>query len=803
MANIVLPQVDILSTTDNNTNIMIEQNGEIKRVNISNIKTEANNVKMPTTFNSFPSEAEIQALPNNSFFIVKAFGQVDAENKIATYYRTTSWTRNALRFKESNGTTTIYVVPVDQSMNEVYLPYYGIKTGKENAENNSAIMNTLISTIQYGATFKIPSGHFYFSEPIDVSGKHISIIGTAAAGYKHINISGTTFLHFVNLPEGAIALKVAQATIANFTVYGDESQYNMQVNRDESSDVPNPSVEETCTAKTYGIFCSGSMIIHNIGVRNFYYGTWCETANMAITNVTYHRCHYGLSIGNDIKCFNVFGFDNMILLQMRGSLSSVTGLRGDSCGEHLVEITHGGSFTLTDLDADFCMGSIVSIGDGKSASEISGLNINGIHGRYGVNHVFSTLDEEITANNISTGKAHEYGLISIETGSSLKGAIIITNQNLTNPYDTKSGYAIPYILLSADSNTTVQDIQIFASAYNDENIESWCQKRVSSLSTLSKACDVKIYLTNGFVKYIKNNGAVSIINDASDIQKRMDLSSYAKNIDTVKSVNGIQPDDEGNVTVEFTEQEPEIVSKLEECVDISKKYVLPDGYIYAYRKKFIAGGTYPNFVNQLPISLNPLNPNEILDGVGYKYGVTYNVDSTNKTFTEAEYTRSYTSYCTGLIPVENNDIVRINNLGFHSGEGAGYPFCRYTRTDLSGTGHLFGGNLNTITDGGGKYTLTGQYDKAKLGDVEIHLNNSTCGWVTQYGNLKYIWFILVDSIPPEDVIITVNQEITYTTIEDHYEWSWENTGELYVKPDYLGMISDLENRIKMLEEKIN
>lgn len=34
MANIVLPQVEIIAQGDNNTNILIEQNGEIKRLKL-------------------------------------------------------------------------------------------------------------------------------------------------------------------------------------------------------------------------------------------------------------------------------------------------------------------------------------------------------------------------------------------------------------------------------------------------------------------------------------------------------------------------------------------------------------------------------------------------------------------------------------------------------------------------------------------------------------------------------------------------------------------------------------------------
>ena len=72
-----------------------------------------------------------------------------------------------------------------------------------------------------------------------------------------------------------------------------------------------------------------------------------------------------------------------------------------------------------------------------------------------------------------------------------------------------------------------------------------------------------------------------------DIYQRMDKSAFAKDGEVIKTINGIQPDENGNV--EVVEEEPEVVQGLNECIDTSKKYVLPDGYIYAYRKRFIAG----------------------------------------------------------------------------------------------------------------------------------------------------------------------------------------------------------------------
>lgn len=749
-------------------------------------------------FDHYPTEAEIQTLPNDSFFTVKAYGSVDAETKMATYYKTGGWRRNALVYTVAG--STFYVVPVDQAVNEVFLPYYGIKTGPDNAAQNSEIMAYLAANAQYGATFRFPSGHFYFSEPIDVSAKHISILGTANAGYRHINISGTTFLHFPTLEDGEAAIKVQHCTIADFTVYGSEDQYHMACQRNNAFTDVNTVVQETANVRAYGIKASAGMIIRDIGVRNFYYGIWCDTANMAISNTAFNHCHYGLSIGNDIKVFNISGFNVMVLLQMRGSLSSATGVRGDSVGNHLVEILGGGSLTLADLDADFCMNAIVAIGDGINACTVSNLSITGVHGRSGVSHFYTSNDEEITANNITAETAAEYGVLAVKEGSSLNGAIIITNQNPSgnNPFDGTSGNCVPFVLFSAGAGTVAKGVQFISTSYTGGEVtEDWARGRVASVSALPDACDVKVQTNSGSIKYTRTNGAVVVTDDVTDIYKRMDKSALAKDVEVVKSVNGIQPDFYGNV--EITEQEPEEVKSLEEMVDQSKRYVY-DGYVYAYRKRFVPGAITPNFTNQLPISLDPVTRSGVLDGVGYKHDVRYVKNAEGQIVEEAYSYAGFKYYSTGAIPVKNGDVIRINAIGYHTGAGSGDSFSWFLRDDLSNGTGFYHENLATIVAGGGKYTTSGEFGKGVLSDVEIHINDETFGWITQYGNVGWANFRILASTPPDEVIITVNEEITYTVTEDRYVWAWEKI-RVYDTPDYLGMIEALEERIAALENK--
>lgn len=747
-------------------------------------------------FDTFPSESAIKSMPNNSFFTVREYNESKKYSINATYYRTTAWSRNALKYTVDG--TTIYIVPMNQTVHEIYLPNYGIKPGEEYAASNSVIISTLASSAQYGSTFRFPVGHFYFSEPIDVASKHISVIGEVNAGFRHINIGGTTFLHFPDLAEGEVALNVAQCTVSDITIYGNPSQYSMTLDRDEDSAAPQPVVNETCTVKAYGVKAVGSMIIRNVGVLHFYYAMWCETSNMSIHNVAFNKCHYGLSVGCDIKCFDVFGFDIMVLLQIRCSLVSATGIRGDSVGEHLVEIIGGGKHTLTDLDADFCMGAIVAIGNGINVSNIGDLIINGVHGRSGVSHVYPSGSSEITANDISDTNAGDFGVLAVKAGSNLNGAIIITNQGRSNPFDSVSGYNVPFVLLSADVNTVVKGVQIIStSCSGDEITTDWVRKRVASRSALPNACAVKVTTYLGDIKYTRDNNAVSVIDEAAELQKRMDLSAYVRDGEAIKTVNGIYPDDDGNV--EIVEQEPEVVQTLDECKDTNKRYVLPDGYIYAYRKKFVPGGTVANFTNQLPISQSLNADGSIYNGVGYKYNAHIAVDADNKVVNEVSTTS--TCYTTGLIPVKLGDVIRANCIGYHTGASSAYVgILKIIRKNFSASHVIHSNNLDTITAAGGSYSAAGRYGDAKISNLVVHVNNTLLGWVAN-AEIGYVSFTIWSTTPPKDVIITVNEEITYTVTEDHYEWNWESTGELYVKPDYMALIAELQNRVSALEKK--
>ena len=465
-----------------------------------------------SNFNVFPSDNIIASLPNNSYFSTKGFYSI-GDGGGTTYFISTTWKPSTIK------KGIYYISPIYQGEGELFMPYFGIREGALYAENNSDIFES-INYIQQGALLIFPSGHFYFDRTLVLSRQN-SIKGAGADFSKDFNTRGLTWLHFPNLGENEAAIKTQTGSLNDFILVGNSETYSLTIDRTKTVVAPDEIVDETSAYITYGIKHEnmGTLNIQNVGFINFYYGAWIHTANITISHIYVRQCHYGISIGNDTRIDQLYAWNVMVALQMRGSISSASQIRGDSIGKHLVELAtlndSGGTISgvyLDDLDADYCLGSIVHLGSDGAWESITGLYINGIRGRACTYLAYdSTVQDNYNIDNISESLIEYAGIISVSQKTHWHGGLVVLQQSVTNganPLDTSSSYKCPTGILGIKATSEVANVifQLINGTYTDNiNItQDFITKRIKSYSINTNNIDISIRNHREEVYYCKN-----------------------------------------------------------------------------------------------------------------------------------------------------------------------------------------------------------------------------------------------------------------------------------------------------------
>lgn len=215
-------------------------------------------------------------------------------------------------------------------------------------------------------------------------------------------------------------------------------------------------------------------------------------------------------------------------------------------------------------------------------------------------------------------------------------------------------------------------------------------------------------------------------------------------------------------------QVPLFANTIDECTDTTKVYVLPDGYIYAY----MGGGTVANFTNKAGVITN----NSRLSSSGAVK------DSTGASVTD-------------YIAVKRGDIVRIKGLNVTS---------EYLPDATNAP------SVGTYSDASGTF-ITTIYPKSNVGcfiesdgvtkwtAFEI-ITGGTPTQATMFtADTQYYIRICGAPVAGEDIIVTVNQEITYTS----GGYAWRNTGHAFVPADYEDRIIQLEGAVSQHTTKLN
>lgn len=192
---------------------------------------------------------------------------------------------------------------------------------------------------------------------------------------------------------------------------------------------------------------------------------------------------------------------------------------------------------------------------------------------------------------------------------------------------------------------------------------------------------------------------------------------------------------------------PEFANSIDECVDTSKLYVLPDGYIYAYMLTEKVEGGYTNLAEPLPD--NTTDTEKWVNG--YRF---------SSTAISAQSGTTVSNY----ISCKIGDVIRIKGVTLR--ENADRFGIYYTRNNEESKSIAYWNvthNLFTCSLIDGVYTITLlEHD----GTYNIH-------------DLRFAMPTPADA---SAVIVTVNEEIVAETVVNGY--SWANTNHAFVPNDY-------------------
>lgn len=226
---------------------------------------------------------------------------------------------------------------------------------------------------------------------------------------------------------------------------------------------------------------------------------------------------------------------------------------------------------------------------------------------------------------------------------------------------------------------------------------------------------------------------------------------------------------EAYISAEVTDQlagkaqlQPEYADSVEELEakgDTSKLYVLPDGYIWAYMKytEVVDGDPIPDFDN-------------LADPDSDEWLTNHRVDANGVIGSYDGVTLTNTIYC------EKGDTIRIKGMtGLIAGMWKSGTW--YARKTINAAN--FGADTTVINE---------DYTEFQLGWADVTE-------LRVYGAL---------SGKAEDVIVTRNEEITYTTpTETVTKMRWNSTGHAFVPADYEDRIVDLETATLELESRVS
>jgi hypothetical protein len=273
--------------------------------------------------------------------------------------------------------------------------------------------------------------------------------------------------------------------------------------------------------------------------------------------------------------------------------------------------------------------------------------------------------------------------------------------------------------------------------------------------------------------YWTDEDKAEIIDDVTDkfpiIAEEPEETIYvleSSDIDATLSVSGKIADAGavGAALIKKQQLKPEFANSIEECIDQSKLYVLPDGNIYAYMLVVTKTETVPNFTNLMK------EP-----GAYVKEGERYSLSSGGFKKNDTD-----TAIVVPIINQANAYIIRVNGASTAN---------QYYRASV------YFGNTNDAFPG----STDGAYFTYGV-DPSVDWSGEMAKVPSAY--TKYMVFHVGQGVDAENLIVTLNEEITYTTVEGDAEYRWANTGHAFVPADYEDRIMELEDGLSETEKDI-
>ena len=225
-------------------------------------------------------------------------------------------------------------------------------------------------------------------------------------------------------------------------------------------------------------------------------------------------------------------------------------------------------------------------------------------------------------------------------------------------------------------------------------------------------------------------------------------------------------------------EQPTFVNDISECTDTSKMYVLPNGHLCAYMQTEVSteGGTVPNFTN----IFNTAKGAYIKDGYRYSH-------SSGAFSAEAATCAVVVPVPSGSWKVNTQYTLRVQGVTINGGT------TRYRKIYVGTSKDSFA--LNATAEAAASTQADGTV-------VFVHTPNASDNITT----FSWIVFHVDDGVDASKLIVTFNEEITYTTTPGGTEivTKWTDTGIEYNQPpDYSQRVTALETKTTQLRTDVD